>query len=106
MTKKIRKKIPQKKTIKLSSTEYFFISVKFDIISISDNASGFNKSVTKGIAKKDEDKKLVQIKSKLEKLLSVKEKISRLQSKAQSIAIENLSEIKEEIKKLKNIKIS
>ena len=53
------------------------------------------------------DKKLVQIKSKLEKLLSVKEKIGRLQSKAQSISIENLSKIKEEIKQLKkNIKIS
>ena len=60
----------------------------------------------KEIEKKDEDKKLVQIKTKLEKLLSVKEKIGRLQSKAQSISIENLSEIKEEIKKLKNIKIS
>ena len=60
----------------------------------------------KDIEKKDEDKKLVQIKTKLEKLLSVKEKIGRLQSKAQSISIENLSEIKEEIKKLKNIKIS
>ena len=61
----------------------------------------------KDIEKKDEDKKLVQIKSKLEKLLSVKEKIDRLQSKAQSISIENLSKIKEEIKQLKkNIKIS
>ena len=61
----------------------------------------------KDIEKKDEDKKLVQIKTKLEKLLSVKEKIDRLQSKAQSISIENLSRIKEEIKQLKkNIKIS
>ena len=61
----------------------------------------------KDIEKKDEDKKLVQIKNKLEKLMSVKEKIDSLHSKAQSISPKNLSKIQKEIEQLKkNIKIT
>tara|TARA_B100001057_G_scaffold489873_1_gene577037 strand:- start:866 stop:1657 length:792 start_codon:yes stop_codon:yes gene_type:complete len=61
----------------------------------------------KDVEKKDEDKKLAQIKNKLVKLMSVKEKIDSLHSKAQSISPKNLSKIQKEIEQLKkNIKIS